>query len=85
MALQQAQELPLHMAVLSLELEAEDEIITTPMTAEPTNSSILQAGLKPIFADINEDDGNINPESIESRSTITKAIMVVHYAGYQQT
>lgn len=73
----------LHMALLSLDLNDGDEVITTPMTAEPTNLSILQAGLKPVFADIDKNNGNIDPISIRSKITKkTKAIMVVHYAGY---
>jgi len=59
-----------------------DEVISTPYTFIATNTAILEQGAKPVFADINYDDLNINPESIEKRITKkTKAIIVVHYAG----
>ncbi|GHW86626.1 pyridoxal-5'-phosphate-dependent protein [Vibrio cholerae] len=60
-----------------------DEVITTSMTAEPTNLSILQAGAVPVFADVDPNSGNICPVSIlEKITSKTKAILVVHYAGY---
>lgn len=59
------------------------EIITTSMTAEPTNTAILQVGAMPVFADVNPLTGNLDPQSVESLITErTKAICVVHYAGY---
>ncbi|WP_296225425.1 DegT/DnrJ/EryC1/StrS family aminotransferase [Ralstonia sp. UBA689] len=59
------------------------EIITTSMTAEPTNTTILQTGAAPVFADVNPRTGNIDPASVESLITErTKAICAVHYAGY---
>ncbi|SON51012.1 DegT/DnrJ/EryC1/StrS family aminotransferase [Vibrio tapetis] len=60
-----------------------DEVISTSMTAEPTNVAICQVGAKPIFADVYTDTGNLSVESIEKKiSPKTKAILVVHYAGY---
>lgn len=59
-----------------------DEVISTPYTFIATNTAILEQGAKVVFADINYDDLNINPESIEKMITPrTKAIMVVHYGG----
>ncbi|VVE21568.1 aminotransferase DegT [Pandoraea fibrosis] len=59
------------------------EIITTSMTAEPTNTTILQVGATPIFADVDPMTGNLDPASVESLVTArTRAICVVHYAGY---
>jgi dTDP-4-amino-4,6-dideoxygalactose transaminase len=59
------------------------EIITTSMTAEPTNTTILQAGATPVFADVDPLTGNVDPASVESLITPrTRAICVVHYAGY---
>ena len=58
------------------------EVVTTSMTAEPTNVAILQAGGIPVFADVDPSSGNLDPLSIEQKITSkTKAIMVVHYAG----
>lgn len=60
-----------------------DEVISTPMTAEPTNMAILYCGAKVVWADVNPETGNICPESVRQRLTHrTKAIICVHYAGY---
>ncbi|WP_222936293.1 DegT/DnrJ/EryC1/StrS family aminotransferase [Pseudomonas proteolytica] len=73
----------LHLAMLLSEIEPGDEVITTSMTAEPTNTTILQMGATPIFADVDSLTGNLDPASVESLITNkTKAICVVHYAGY---
>lgn len=73
----------LHLAMLLSEVEPGDEVITTSMTAEPTNTTILQMGATPIFADVDSLTGNLDPASVESLITNkTKAICVVHYAGY---
>lgn len=59
-----------------------DEVVSTPMTFIATNTSILEQGATPVFADINYNDFNINPDSIEEKITSrTKAIMCVHFAG----
>ena len=73
----------LHIALLLAGVKANSEVITTSMTAEPTNTTILNIGAKPIFADVDASNGNICPDSIKERiSDETKAICVVHYAGY---
>lgn len=72
----------LDIAVQSLELPADSEIITTPFTFVATANSILYNGLKPVFADICEDTFNIDPEDIRRKITPnTKAIIFVDYAG----
>lgn len=73
----------LHAALLLSNVRAGDEVISTPMTAEPTNTSILYCGAKVVWADIDPISGNLDPESVESSITPkTKAIVVVHYGGY---
>ena len=59
-----------------------DEVVSTPFTFIATNTAILEQGAKPVFVDIDYDDLNLNPESVERKITSkTKAIMVVHYGG----
>jgi len=73
----------LHIAFLLAGVGPGDQVVTTSMTAEPTNTSILQVGATPVFADIDPTTGNLSPASVESNiGTRTKAICVVHYAGY---
>lgn len=73
----------LHIAMLLADVRFGDEVITTSMTAEPTNTTILQVGAIPIFADVDPLTGNLDPKAVELVITSkTKAICVVHYAGY---
>ncbi|MBI1624172.1 DegT/DnrJ/EryC1/StrS family aminotransferase [Comamonas suwonensis] len=73
----------LHAALTLSGVSPGDEVISTPMTAEPTNTSILYCGAKVVWADVDPVSGNIDPNSIlEKITSKTKAIIVVHYAGY---
>lgn len=66
----------------SMDLKPDDEVITTPFTFISTVTSIIIAGAKPVFVDINEGDYLINPDLIEQAITPkTKAIMPVHLFG----
>jgi dTDP-4-amino-4,6-dideoxygalactose transaminase len=72
----------LHLALILSGVNHNDEVISTPITAEPTNVVVLQTGAKIVWADVDYNTGNISPESIRKKITNkTKAIMVVHYAG----
>jgi len=73
----------LHIALLLAGVQPGDEVITTSMTAEPTNTTILQVGATPVFADVDAGNGNLSPEAVQAAVTgRTRAILVVHYAGY---
>lgn len=72
----------LHLALLQLGIGAGDEVISTPMTSEPTNTAIAITGAKIVWADVDPNTGLLDPESVREKITErTKAIMVVHYAG----
>src|SRR3989338_6066156 len=72
----------LRSALAVLEVGPGDEVVSTPYTFIATNTSILEQGARPVFADINYDDLNISPARIEEKITSkTKAIMIVHYGG----
>ena len=73
----------LQIAMSQRNLDTDDEIITTPFTWESTTSSILYAGAKPVFADIDPNSGNISADSIKRVATNkTKGILLIHYAGW---
>ncbi|MCL5070654.1 MAG: DegT/DnrJ/EryC1/StrS family aminotransferase, partial [Actinobacteria bacterium] len=58
------------------------EVITTPFTFPATTNALIWEGLKPVFADIDSETFNINPEEIEKRITKkTCAILAVHVFG----
>lgn len=72
----------LHLALLLLNIGPGDEVISTPMTSEPTNTTIAITGAKIVWADVDPDTGLLDPASVRSKITErTKAIMLVHYAG----
>jgi perosamine synthetase len=73
----------LHIALILSGVNSGDEVLTTSMTAEPTNTTILNCGAIPVFCDVDPNNGNICINSArEKLSPKTKAICVVHYAGY---
>lgn len=72
----------LHVALLSQDIGAGDEVITTPMTFASTASTIVHTGATPVFADIDPRTGCMDPEEMEKKITPrTKAIVPVHYSG----
>ncbi len=72
----------IEIALVAAGVGAGDEVITTPYTFMATVSSILRANAVPVFADIIEETGNLDPDDVESKITPqTKAIMPVHVAG----
>jgi dTDP-4-amino-4,6-dideoxygalactose transaminase len=72
----------LELASYAIGLKPGDEVIVPSYTFSSTANAILLAGAKPVFADIQEDTLNIDPEDIRKKITPrTKAIYPVHYAG----
>ncbi len=73
-------------AALKVALEAigvgkGDEVITQAFTFVATVESIVEAGAKPVIANIDK-TLNINPQDLEAKITNkTKAIIVVHMLG----
>lgn len=72
----------LHIALSLLNVGEGDEVISTPMTAEPTNTTIALTGAKVVWGDVDSNTGLLDPKSVREKITErTKAIMLVHYAG----
>ena len=72
----------LELASYALGFKQGDEVIVPSYTFSSTVNAILLAGAKPVFADIQEETLNIDPEDILKKLTLrTKAIYPVHYAG----
>lgn len=72
----------LHGALVLAGVRPEDEVISTAMTAEPTNMAILHAGGKIVWSDVDPANGNLAAASVAEKITErTRAVMVVHYGG----
>lgn len=72
----------LHIALLIAGVGYGDEVISTVLTAEPTNTTIKLVGAKVVWADVEANTGLLDPKSVREKITSkTKAIMLVHYAG----
>lgn len=64
-------------------LKRGDEVLLPSFTFASCANAILLSGAKPVFCDITFDSYNIDPEDIKKKITKkTKAVMVVHYAGF---
>lgn len=69
-------------AVGAINIEPGDEVIVTPWTMSATATAILNWNAIPIFADIDRDTYNLDPDSIEANITErTAAIMVADIFG----
>lgn len=72
----------LHCACLAAGIGPGDEVITTPLTFAASANCALYVGAKPVFADVDIDTYNIDPESIREKITDkTKAIIAVDFTG----
>lgn len=74
----------LHMALLALDIGPGDEIIVPALTFVADINVVRVVGAKPVLADCTSlHDWNMDPADIERKITSrTKALMIVHYAGY---
>ena len=73
----------LHCAYAAIGLQPGDEVITPPITFIATQATAALFGAKIVFADVQSDTANIDPEAVEAAITPrTKAIVAVDYAGH---
>jgi len=73
----------LHIACLAAGLKPHDEVITSPVTFAASANCVLYCNAKPVFADIQPDTINIDPQEIQKKLTKkTKALIPVHFAGH---
>ncbi|MCR8744769.1 UDP-4-amino-4,6-dideoxy-N-acetyl-beta-L-altrosamine transaminase [Romboutsia lituseburensis] len=72
----------LHAACYAAGIKEGDEVITSPITFAASANCILYCNAIPVFADINSETYNIDPEDIEKKITCnTKAIIPVDFTG----
>jgi dTDP-4-amino-4,6-dideoxygalactose transaminase len=75
--------LALDVALKALGIGPGDEVVVTPRTFLASVSCVVNAGARPVFADVELDSGNIGAETVRAVLTpATKAILCVHLAGW---
>ncbi|MDY4466812.1 MAG: DegT/DnrJ/EryC1/StrS family aminotransferase [Candidatus Treponema excrementipullorum] len=74
----------LHLALLALDIKAGDEVITPGLTFVADQNVVTMVGATNVLSDItSRDDWSMAPADIEKKITDkTKAVLVVHYAGF---
>lgn len=72
----------LHCACMAAGIGPGDEVITTPLTFAASANCALYCGATPVFADVDPETYNIDPQSIRQHITEkTKAIVAVDFTG----
>jgi len=72
----------LHMAVSAVGIKRGDEVILPSFTFVATAETVVMAGAKPVFVDINPETYNISPDEVEKAITKrTKAVIAVDLYG----
>ena len=75
--------LALDLALQSLNLKENDEIIVTPRSYIASVSCVINSKCKPVFIDLDINSHNLDPKLIENKiNKKTKAIICVHLAGF---
>ena len=72
----------LHIAAMAAGIQEGDEVITSSITFAASANCTLYCGGRPVFADINPNTYNIDPESVKKLITPrTKAVVAVDFTG----
>jgi dTDP-4-amino-4,6-dideoxygalactose transaminase len=74
----------LHLACLAMGLGPGDEVLCPALTFVATANAVLYTGARPVFVDIGGPE-NLNMSAADAARKVTprtKAMMVMHYAGY---
>lgn len=75
--------LALDVALKALGVGPGDEVVVTPRTFMASVSCVVNAGAIPVFADLDQDSGNMTAANIaKALSPRTKAVICVHLAGW---
>ncbi|MEV0380162.1 DegT/DnrJ/EryC1/StrS family aminotransferase [Nonomuraea sp. NPDC050643] len=73
----------LHVAYVAAGVRAGDQVITSPLTFVATAATAALLGARVLFADVQPDTGNLDPDAAAALATCrTRAITAVDYAGH---
>ncbi|MDP3426530.1 MAG: DegT/DnrJ/EryC1/StrS aminotransferase family protein, partial [Humidesulfovibrio sp.] len=74
----------LHLALMALDIGPGDEVIIPSLTFVAAANTVAAVGATPVVADIvSLERPHLDPASVRERITArTKAVMIMHYAGY---
>jgi UDP-4-amino-4,6-dideoxy-N-acetyl-beta-L-altrosamine transaminase len=73
----------LHVAYAAAGIGPGDDVVTTPLTFVATASSAMALGARIVFADVEDDTGNLDPEAAKAAVTgRTRVVAAVDYAGH---
>ena len=72
----------LHLCLRAIDIQEDDEVITSPFSFIASANCILYEKAIPVFVDVEEDTFNIDPGKIEAAITSkTKALLIPHIFG----
>ena len=72
----------LFLSLIAEGAEPGDEVIVPPLTFASTANVVHHVGARPVFADINPETFNLDPDAAAAAVTSrTRAVIPVHYAG----
>ena len=72
----------LHLSLVAADIGAGDEVVTSSFTWPATVNAILHTGATPVFADVDPDTLDLDPEAARRAVTSrTRALLPVHFAG----
>jgi perosamine synthetase len=73
----------LHVAYVAAEVRAGDEVVTSPLTFVATAATAALLGARVVFADVQPDTGNLDPDAVAALVTPrTRVVTAVDYAGH---
>ncbi|MBF8187630.1 aminotransferase class V-fold PLP-dependent enzyme [Nonomuraea sp. K274] len=73
----------LHVAYVAAGVRAGDEVVTSPLTFVATAATAALLGARVVFADVQPDTGNLDPDAAAALVTCrTRVVTAVDYAGH---
>ncbi|MEV0146632.1 MULTISPECIES: aminotransferase class I/II-fold pyridoxal phosphate-dependent enzyme [unclassified Nonomuraea] len=73
----------LHVAYAAAGIGRDDEVVTSPLTFVATAAAAALRGARVVFADVQDDTGNLDPDAAAALLTArTRAVTAVDYAGH---